>query len=109
MIRQGDLLFRAVETIPEYFLEQAKRRENGVILTGEASGHSHRLALSDEAEVLVLEQWRGQEIFVRVRAVPVQVVHEEHLPVTLAPNTDYKVTRAREYDYLSRLAMPVRD
>jgi hypothetical protein len=108
MIRQGDLLFTAVETIPEYFSEQAKCRKDGVILTGEASGHSHRLALPEEAEVLVLEQWRSQEIYVRVRAVPIQVLHEEHLPVTLAPG-DYKVTRAREYDYLSRLAMPVRD
>lgn len=106
MIRQGDLLFVPVEEIPE----QAKQKENGVIAEGEATGHHHRVASIEDAEVLVQEHWRGgAQVYVRVGPNGVSIVHEEHGPVALAPSTTYKVNRAREFDYLADAARIVRD
>ncbi len=51
---------------------------------------------------------RGQ-LYLKVSEKGVAIVHEEHGTVNLAPNTTYKIHRAREYDYLRGLAERVRD
>lgn len=48
-------------------------------------------------------------MYVQVGPNGVSILHEEHKPVTLEPNTTYKVHRAREYDYLAAVARTVRD
>ncbi len=105
LIRQGDLLF-----VPEFekqrvmFLFGLEAKADGVIAKGEATGHHHRVATQD-AEVFET----GDGMFVHVGSNGVSIIHEDHAPVTLEPNTTYKVHRAREYDYLTEMTRVVRD
>lgn len=107
LIRQGDLLFiPQADPIPQYVIENKKSRvTDGILAKGEATGHHHRLAEVEAAEVFkVADQTTGGQerpAFVRVGERGVSIVHEEHGPVTLAPNTTYKIHQAREYDYLA--------
>ncbi len=106
-IRQGDLLFVPVEKSPAWLgLENRKPEPGGIIARGEATGHHHQLASVEDAEVFDLG---FDNLFVRVGPEGVSIVHEEHRPVTLAPNTLYQVHHAREYDYLRDATHRVRD
>jgi hypothetical protein len=88
--RQGDVLFVQVRTLPD---GKQSRRKNGHILEGEATGHVHRVAELDAAEVLEI----GDGLFVNVTAEGgVSIVHEEHKPLSL-PADIYKVRRQQEY------------
>jgi hypothetical protein len=103
-IRQGDVLF-----IPEpngVNLDVKDWKANGVIQEGEATGHHHKLAVLDAAEVF-RPQWGNA--MVRVGPNGVSIVHEEHATVTLDPSTTYRVHIAREYDYLRDAMRFVRD
>lgn len=104
-IRQGDLLFipRAGD---EPFTGNSKPVADGIIAEGEATGHHHRLAVLEDAEVFSL--CNGDKV---AKAGPngVSIVHEEHKTVSLAPNTIYEVHRAREFDYLATAARFVAD
>lgn len=103
IIRQGDCMFLPVAEAPS----ERKPRESGVILEGEVTNHFHRIADLESAEVFD-SGWRG-DVFVQVGERGVSVVHEEHHPVNLEPNTTYKVHRAREYDYLAEATRNVAD
>lgn len=89
MYRQGDVLFRKVNGLPE---GARKKRANGFILEGEATGHVHRVAELEQGEVLEV----GTQLFLRVSENGVSIVHEEHDPLVL-PQGDYEITRQREY------------
>lgn len=89
LYRQGDVLFRRVDSIPR---EGAVKRENGVIAYGEVTGHTHAIADLDAAEALDC----GGGLFVHVGENGVSIQHQEHGPITL-PAGDYQVTIQREY------------
>jgi hypothetical protein len=102
LIRQGDLLFVPTSKFPE----NATRIETGIIAEGEATGHHHRLAVLEDAELAAL--WDGSKML-KVGPNDVTVVREEHRRVTLAANTIYEVHQAREYDYLAEATRYVAD
>lgn len=109
-IRQGDVLFIPVTEGNPFqgyaaTTDQSKRKD-GVIQEGEATGHHHKLAVLEDAEVF-RPSW-GDSL-VRVGPNGVSIVHEEHATVTLAPNTTYKVHIAREFDYMREAMRYVRD
>lgn len=106
-IRQGDLLFVPIEA--DKLPTDLKLRKSGIIAEGEATGHHHRVAELVDAEVFTSQDWRGEERYVRVGPNGVSIVHEEHGPVQLPPNSLYHVKIAREYDYLSELTRRVVD
>ena len=90
--RQGDVLFQQVKSVPS---GKARKRHNGYILEGEATGHVHRVAEEDLAGAEVLEI--GDQLFLSVSVDGgISIVHEEHNPVTL-PAGDYEIVRQREY------------
>jgi hypothetical protein len=92
MARQGDLLIRKIEKLPD---GKRKKRANGHILEGEVTGHVHRIAETqlDEAQVLDC----GAGLFMTVTAEGgVSIVHEDHNPIVLPPG-NYEVVRQREY------------
>lgn len=103
-IRQGDVLFIPVGDGRNG--AYGEKRADGVIQEGEATGHHHKLAVLDDAEVF-RPSW-GDSI-VRVGPNGVSIVHEEHATVNLAPDTTYKVHIAREFDYLRETMRYVRD
>jgi len=102
-IRQGDLLF-IPEEIPAYVLEHQPDKK-GVIAEGEATGHHHRVAMLEDAQVFLV----SHGAYVKVGPNGVSIVHEEHRPVRLEPNTTYKVNRAREFDYLAERVRYIAD
>jgi hypothetical protein len=88
MWRQGDVFIASIGTLPT----KAKRRPSGVLVEGELTGHSHRLADLSTAEL-----WEKEgELFLRVLADCTTVIHQEHKPITL-PRGTYRVWGQREY------------
>lgn len=88
--RQGDVLFKQVKLIPAV---ESKKRPTGHILEGEATGHIHRLADLDAAEVLEC----GEGLYLNVTSDGgVSIIHEEHETLNL-PAGNYEVVRQREY------------
>lgn len=95
--RQGDVMFIPVATLPD---GERKKRKDGAAAYGEVTGHSHRLADMETAEVLEI----ADGLFVRVSETGVSIdgdagatfVHEEHGPVSLPPG-DYQIRIQREY------------
>jgi hypothetical protein len=86
--RHGDVLIAAVEVVPA----GARRRPSPVLVWGELTGHSHRVADPDTAEV-----WDARgTLYLDVRAASATVIHEEHQPITL-PRGVYRVWTQREY------------
>lgn len=104
-IRQGDLLFIPQAEIPSY--HESKLVESGIIAEGEATGHHHRLAVLEDAKVFSVGF--GGDKYIKVGPKGVSIVHEEHKPVSLVPNTIYEVHRAREFDYLAEATRYVQD
>lgn len=89
--RQGDVLFKRVDSIPE----GGKVRKSGHILEGEATGHIHKVAESQLTEAEVLDCGAG--LFMSVSAEGgVSIVHEDHNTLILPPG-NYEIVRQREY------------
>jgi hypothetical protein len=89
MYRQGDVLFKTVAKIPN----GGKKRVSGHILEGEVTGHIHRVAELESAEVLEC----GDGLFLSVAANGgVSIVHEDHNTLELPPG-NYEIVRQREY------------
>jgi hypothetical protein len=88
MWRQGDVFIAAIASIPS----AARRQTHGVLVEGEATGHSHRVEDLDTAEV-----FQGHNVlYVRVRAESARIVHQEHGPIAL-PRGSYRVWKQREF------------
>jgi hypothetical protein len=88
MWRQGDVFIAAVPSIPK----GAKLRQGGVLVEGELTGHSHRVADLRTAEVLEA----GDDLFLRVLAEATKIIHQEHGPIAL-PRGTYRIWGQREY------------
>jgi hypothetical protein len=88
MWRQGDVFIAPISSLPEV----AKLRQSGVLVEGELTGHSHRLADLRRAEVLEV----GDDLFLRVLADTAKIIHQEHKTVEL-PRGTYRVWGQREY------------
>jgi hypothetical protein len=88
MWRQGDVFIAPVPAAPK----GAKPSPGGVLVEGEVTGHSHRVADLRTAEVLEA----GDELFLRVLADATTIVHQEHGPIAL-PRGTYRVWGQREY------------
>ena len=87
--RQGDVLFKQVKAIPK----DAKVRKSGHILEGEVTGHIHRIAELDRAEVLEVGE---NGLFLSVSEAGVSIVHEDHETLEIPPG-EYEIVRQREY------------
>jgi len=97
--RQGDLLFIPRDTNEDVTSwQRGYLKKNGVIREGEATGHHHKLAEPCMGEVFRPDF--GQPIVV-TGTQGATVVHNEHGPITLEPNTTYDVHVAREWDITS--------
>ncbi|MBI3893119.1 MAG: hypothetical protein HY303_16495 [Candidatus Wallbacteria bacterium] len=90
MYRQGDVLIRRVDTIPE----AAELADSSILVHGKATGHAHRLVGGDHLQVIDMGRVTAQ--FARVTAGFATIVHEEHATVTLPPGS-YEISRQREY------------
>jgi len=88
MWRHGDVLIAAISELPA----NARLRLDGVLARGEQTGHMHRIAVPESAELWELDG----ELFMRVITEKARIVHEEHQPIEL-PRGVYRVWQQREY------------
>ena len=87
--RQGDVFLIPVCEI----VEGAERQHrHGVLAEGEVTGHSHRFAVPDGADVFKV----GDGLFVDVLVDDAELVHQEHGTIRL-PRGPYQVRIQREY------------
>jgi len=90
MYRQGDVLIREVDSVPEGLEPWSGGRI--VLAEGEATGHAHAI---EDAET---QAWVGEKdaVWFEVRGLLTEVRHEEHDTIELPPGR-YVATRQREY------------
>ncbi len=84
--RQGDILFRKIENLPN----QLKEKPDKVVAEGEETGHAH--VLVDGA---VFELLNSEKLYIKSEQ-NTRIIHEEHLPIKLESG-NYQVIRQREY------------
>ena len=86
MYRQGDILFKKIDTLPEHL----KEKPDNIVAGGEGSAHAHMLVNGDLFRVESSDQK-----YIRTRE-NTRLIHEEHLPIKLESG-NYEVVRQREY------------
>lgn len=92
--RQGDVLVRHVEELPDG-ARKIKRDEGKVVLAyGEATGHAHAIA-ERGAELYEVEALEVRFLQI-LCADGVELAHQEHDTIGLPPGI-YEVRRQREY------------
>lgn len=92
MYRQGDVLIKKVDAMPEAVKPVDWSEEGRVILAyGEVTGHAHALPLS---LVSMFATEAGQR-FINV-SEGAELTHEEHATITPQPGV-YEVVQQREY------------
>jgi hypothetical protein len=87
MYRQGDILLKKIEAIPE----DVKPSTDDVILRGEATGHAHRIENGT-----IFTRSGTSEMYIEAN-VGATLVHEEHSTIQIEAGF-YEVIRQREYD-----------
>jgi hypothetical protein len=92
--RQGDVLIRPIEQIPEALTVVPRDNGRVILAYGEITGHAH--AVLGDVELLAADLEEMELRFLRVEGEMAEVVHEEHATLTL-PAGDYEVRRQREY------------
>ena len=103
MFQQGDVLIKSATH--RELDGNWEKSPNLVLAEGEVTGHHHRIiAKPGEAELFK----KGDAMLLRVLADSVQLVHEEHGPITI-PQGEYDVSIVQEYDHFAEEARRVID
>lgn len=96
MYRQGDVLLVPIsrDELPQKRTRVRKKKGEGVILAaGEATGHHHRVR-----ERGAVEYRAGKNRYLTVGKAGGTITHEEHDPISLPPNSVFKIVQQREYE-----------
>jgi hypothetical protein len=88
LYRHGDVLVEQVKMIPT----DAVKQTHLVLAEGELTGHVHRIAEKDSAELYR----HGSNLYLRVLKTAATLLHQEHGPISL-PQGEYRIWRQREY------------
>lgn len=92
MYRQGDVFIKKISEVDLTDARKIKRENGAIVLAhGEATGHTHAIKSRDAGFFSI----DGKMVLV-VRRMAVNLVHQEHSPITL-PVGMYEVKRQREY------------
>ena len=101
LYRHGDILLRAVGSIPATAKKQASG-QSFVLARGEATGHTHTL-VGTSPEIYV----DGDDIFAKV-LTETPLTHEEHKTIIIQPGT-YKIVHEQQYNPFTKVLERVRD
>jgi len=91
--RQGDILLRRVDVLPATSSVVARRDGRIVIAEGETTGHAHAIEAPPEEATLLATAQNAR--FLQLTAA-VELRHEEHDPIAVAPGI-YEVIQQREW------------
>jgi len=84
--RQGDILFKKINSLPAYL----KEKPDKVVAEGEETGHAHVLVNG-----AVFELVNSDSLYIKSDQ-HTRIIHDEHLPIKLESG-NYQVIRQREY------------
>jgi hypothetical protein len=92
--RQGDVLIRRVDSLPEN--RKKLKREKGLVILahGEVTGHHHSLA--DEHVDLFSTEAESGVTYLEVRDAMAALTHQEHSTIELPPGK-YRVSIQKQY------------
>lgn len=93
--RQGDILLMSCSRVPSGAREIAPESGRVILARGETTGHAHAFA-ADRVRYF-REDGSGQGFVVISGASTVDLTHEEHTTLRVAPGA-YRVVRQREYE-----------
>lgn len=96
MARQGDVLLRAVPSIPDAAKAHVRPNDRGrvILAYGEVTGHSHALA----GETAVAYGPSDDAFWLEITGPNAAVTHDEHTAIVIPPDVKYvQVIRQREY------------
>lgn len=102
IFRQGDILIRQIDKIPDGL----KETNNPILAYGEATGHHHRLLERTQNQFMVLEDSVGNK-YLKIEQ-PTELIHEEHDQITIEKGI-YFVIHEREYNYFELESKRVQD
>ena len=100
-IAQGDVFIQRIGALPDGLRTVPRDAGRIVLAYGEVTGHAHAITASDAELLIAPERSREDEIlnvrFLRVMAASgVEVQHEEHAAIHLAPGL-YEIRQQREW------------
>ncbi|MHA1255173.1 MAG: hypothetical protein ACTSPS_06180, partial [Promethearchaeota archaeon] len=84
--RQGDILFKKIDTLPKSITEKL----DNVVAEGEVTGHAHLLMNGALFEVI-----NSEDLIIQA-GENTKLIHNEHLPIKLEQG-NYRVIRQREF------------
>lgn len=87
MYRQGDLIIKKIDILPD----NLKKASNNVLAYGEVTGHKHQLK---SKQVLVYEKDNAKYLKL---TKPTELIHEEHKSINLDVG-NYVILHEREFD-----------
>jgi hypothetical protein len=88
LLRQGDVFFEPVTTIPLDAKKKELKPLNGrlILAEGEATGHAHAISLSEKQFAKMWGEHEGEK-FLEITTDEAVVTHEEHGKITLPGGT----------------------
>lgn len=95
MFRQGDVLVRAVATLPDN-VQAVANSERIVLAYGEVTGHAHAIDADDAQEFRHADTEGIVRRFLQVFKQGANLKHEEHAAIPLPPGL-YEIVQQREY------------
>jgi len=102
LIQQGDVLLRAVKSMPKG--KKVERKARGYVLAeGEVTGHAH--VIEDDID-LILDEASGKMFMTNAEEVTIK--HEEHHHVNVPAGT-WEIGIVKEYDHFAEEAKNVAD
>lgn len=102
-LQQGDVLIKKVKSLPKG-LKEVKTK---ILQHGETTGHRHRFLDDATVQVFVDESFKDTERITEAERKfiivgdTIQLLHEEHKPVTVEPGV-YEIDIVREFNYETR-------
>lgn len=91
-LRQGDVFLIPVGSVPAGSTEVDREGGAVVLAWGEVTGHRHQIA----GPAATLLRTETDDRFLRIVGAPVDLVHEEHSTIEIAPG-EYRVVIGREW------------
>lgn len=103
LIRHGDVLLRAVKSVPDGEKLSVKKY---VVAEGEVTGHCHTLEAPKKSKIEVVIT--GQMVRYLVLSDTCQLRHQEHKDLRIEPGM-YEIIQEQEYDYFEEQRKKVVD
>lgn len=96
MIRQGDVLVRAVKAIPAAVDRVAPDQGRVVLAYGEVTGHAHAITANRAVMFRETGSLPGGRRFLEIAGDGAELVHDEHSTIAL-PEGAHEIVQQREY------------